>query len=186
MGLSLDDLSTFGGGYNSAKPTTTTTTSTQAVTTVAPAAEAHDSTSRHSVDIFAAQQQEPEQPQLQERVLELEQVPALVAWWLFLKQPGLAEEIKSRLAPLYRVLEAKYGFDQFNESVLAAGARQFGRGLWRGGDATLIDGVLVNGSAGGVGQIAQLVRKLQSGYLYHYAFAMIIGLIMLLGWFVLG
>ena len=60
MGLSLDDLSTFGGGYNSAKTTTTTTTSTQAVATVPPAAEAHDSTSRHSVDIFAAQQQEPE------------------------------------------------------------------------------------------------------------------------------
>ena len=62
MGLSLDDLSTFGGGNNSAKPTTTTTTSTtQAVATVPPAAEAHDSnTSRHSVDVFAAQQQEPE------------------------------------------------------------------------------------------------------------------------------
>lgn len=110
---------------------------------------------------------------------------ALVAWWLFLIQPGLAESIKSKLAPWHRMLEAKYGFDTFNEKVLAAGARQLGRGLWRGGDATLIDGLMVNGSAGMVGTIARMMRKLQSGFLYHYAFAMIIGLLMLLGWFVL-
>ena len=110
---------------------------------------------------------------------------ALLAWWLFLRQPALADALKVGLAPLHRVLDAKYGFDLFNERVLAAASRGLGRGLWRGGDAALIDGLLVDGSAAGVGRFAQLARRLQSGLLYHYAFAMIIGLLMLIGWFVL-
>ena len=110
---------------------------------------------------------------------------ALLAWWLFLRRPALADALKAALAPLHRLLEAKYGFDLFNERVLAAASRGLGRGLWRGGDAALIDGLLVDGSAAGVGRLAQLARRLQSGFLYHYAFAMIIGLLMLIGWFVL-
>ena len=69
--------------------------------------------------------------------------------------------------------------------VIAAGARGFGRGLWKRGDESVIDGWLVNGSANAVGWFAGAVRHIQTGYLYHYAFAMIIGLSMLLAWLLL-
>jgi NADH-quinone oxidoreductase subunit L len=79
----------------------------------------------------------------------------------------------------------KYYFDWFNENVLARGGRALGGLLWRVGDQTIIDGGLVNGSARVVGIVAVLARGLQSGYLYHYAFAMILGLAGLVGWFML-
>ncbi len=107
---------------------------------------------------------------------------AVAAWYLYLKRPDLPAMLRQRLAPLYRVLDAKYGFDWVNENVLAAGARALGRLFWRVGDELLIDGALVNGSARAVGWLAAVTRHLQSGYLYHYAFAMIIGLSALLGW----
>jgi NADH-quinone oxidoreductase subunit L len=68
--------------------------------------------------------------------------------------------------------------------VLARGSRLLGAGLWRGGDVTLIDGVLVDGTANGVARIAGVMRRLQTGYLYHYAFAMVIGLVVLVGWLI--
>jgi NADH-quinone oxidoreductase subunit L len=76
----------------------------------------------------------------------------------------------------------KYYFDTFNEKVVAAGARGLGNLLWRGGDVAIIDGAAVNGSARLVGWIARTVRGVQTGYLYHYAFATIIGLSALLAW----
>jgi NADH-quinone oxidoreductase subunit L len=84
------------------------------------------------------------------------------------------------------MLDNKYYFDWFNENVVAVGVRNFGQGLWRRGDEAVIDGVLVNGSANAVGVIAAVVRKVQSGYLYHYALAMIVGLSALLAWLVIG
>jgi NADH-quinone oxidoreductase subunit L len=78
----------------------------------------------------------------------------------------------------------KYYFDWFNENVLARATRGLGFGLWKFGDQTLIDGALVNGSARAVGLLAVVTRRVQSGYLYHYAFAMIIGLAALVGWLV--
>jgi NADH-quinone oxidoreductase subunit L len=85
---------------------------------------------------------------------------------------------------LYRLLVNKYYFDWFNEHVIAKGSRWLGGALWRVGDQTLIDGALVNGGARTVGVLAVIARELQSGYLYHYAFAMIIALAALVGWLV--
>ena len=104
------------------------------------------------------------------------------AWYLYLKRPELPERIATRFAWLHRLLVNKYYFDWFNENVVAAGVRGFGTGLWKRGDETVIDGFLVNGTARAVGALAAAVRHVQSGYLYHYAFAMVIGLSLLLAW----
>ena len=109
----------------------------------------------------------------------------VTAWYLYLRRPDLPDRIATRFSRTYRLLVNKYYFDWFNENVLAAGVRNFGTSLWRRGDETVIDGWLVNGSARAVAALALLVRRVQSGYLYHYAFAMIIGLSMLLGWLLL-
>ena len=78
----------------------------------------------------------------------------------------------------------KYYFDEFNEKVLAAGSRLLGRGLWQFGDVRLIDGLLVDGSAKAVGAFALVARRVQTGYVYTYAFAMILGLFGVLTWFI--
>jgi NADH-quinone oxidoreductase subunit L len=109
---------------------------------------------------------------------------ALVAWYVYLRDPSLAERAARGLGPVYGWLLNKYGFDDFNDKVFAAGGRRVGGLLWRVGDADLIDGVMVNGSAWAVGWAASVARRLQSGYLYHYAFAMIIGLLALLSWLI--
>jgi NADH-quinone oxidoreductase subunit L len=107
------------------------------------------------------------------------------AWYLYLKRPELPDRIAARFSRLYRLLVNKYYFDWFNENVVATGVRNFGTSLWRRGDETVIDGWFVNGSARAIGTLAAVVRHVQSGYLYHYAFAMIIGLSLLLGWLLL-
>ena len=110
----------------------------------------------------------------------------LVAWWCYIKQPALPGRIAARLGLVGRILEKKYGFDDFNQIVFAAGSRALGRFLWRYGDLNLIDGLLVNGTARGVRRLAGVVRRAQSGYLYHYAFAIILGLLILLAVFAHG
>jgi NADH-quinone oxidoreductase subunit L len=110
---------------------------------------------------------------------------AVLAWFLYLKRPALAESLRQRAGALYTVLVNKYYFDWFNEKVVAAGSRALGQALWRGGDVAVIDGAAVNGSARLVGWVANVARSLQSGYLYHYAFATIIGLSVLLAWLLL-
>jgi NADH-quinone oxidoreductase subunit L len=107
------------------------------------------------------------------------------AWFLYLRRPELPGQLASRLGGLYRVLDQKYYFDAFNERILAPLARGAGGMLWRSGDGALIDGVFVNGSARAVGRLSVIVRRLQTGYLYHYAFAMFVGLALILGWLVL-
>jgi NADH-quinone oxidoreductase subunit L len=109
----------------------------------------------------------------------------VTAWYLYLKRPDLPVAISKRYARLYRLLVNKYYFDWFNENVVAVAMRSLGTGLWKRGDEVAIDGVLVNGTARAIGAIAALVRRVQTGYLYHYAFAMIIGLSLLLGWMLL-
>ena len=104
------------------------------------------------------------------------------AWYLYLKNPALTDRIAAVMAPVIRVLDNKYWFDWFNENVLARGALALGRLFWKVGDEIVVDGVLVNGSARSVGWLAAVVRHVQSGYLYHYAFAMIIGLAAMLAW----
>ncbi|MFY8082695.1 MAG: NADH-quinone oxidoreductase subunit L, partial [Rubrivivax sp.] len=106
----------------------------------------------------------------------------VVAWWFYLKQPSIPAAIGRALSPLVRVLENKYYLDWFNEHVLAAGARALGRGLWKGGDVALIDGAVVNGSARAVGGLSGLVRLVQTGLLYWYALAMVLGVFGFLTW----
>ncbi|WP_416223992.1 NADH-quinone oxidoreductase subunit L [Thiohalophilus sp.] len=108
----------------------------------------------------------------------------LTAWFLYMKRPEIPGQIQARLQWLHTLLVNKYGFDRFNEIVFAGGGRQIGQKLWRIGDVKLIDGVIVNGSAALVGWFAGRIRHVQTGYLFHYAFAMIIGLVVLLGLFV--
>jgi NADH-quinone oxidoreductase subunit L len=98
------------------------------------------------------------------------------AWFLYLKRPDLPQWLRARFGGLYAFLDNKYYMDRFNEIVFGAGGRLIGRVLWRGGDVAVIDGVAVNGSARLVGWIALLVRRAQTGYIYHYAFAMLVGL----------
>ena len=107
------------------------------------------------------------------------------AWFLYLKRPALPGQIAARLAGPRAVLEHKYFFDAVNEQLLAPLARGLGGFLWRRGDTALIDGLLVNGSARLVGWCSGVVRQLQSGYLYHYAFGMFIGLAVMLAWLLL-
>ena len=103
-----------------------------------------------------------------------------LSWFFYMKRPDIPEAIKARSGWLYSLLENKYYFDKFNEVFFAAGARLLGRGLWKGGDAGLIDGIIVNGSARFVGWFATVVRLFQTGHIYHYAFTMIIGVFVLM------
>jgi NADH-quinone oxidoreductase subunit L len=106
------------------------------------------------------------------------------AWFFYLKRPDIPAAIQKRFRVVHTVLENKYGFDAFNDWFFAGGARMLGRKFWRWGDVAAIDGVLVNGTARLIGRIAGIVRHLQTGFIYHYAFAMIIGVLLLATWFV--
>jgi NADH-quinone oxidoreductase subunit L len=105
-----------------------------------------------------------------------------VAWYAYLRQPELPERIRRRLAIVYGLLANKYYFDDLNERIIAPAGRMVGSFFWQVGDVALIDGAAVNGSARLVGWFSSIVRQVQSGYLYHYAFAMVIGLSVLLAW----
>jgi NADH-quinone oxidoreductase subunit L len=107
---------------------------------------------------------------------------AAVAYFLYVMRPDIPARLLTTFGALHGVLVNKYYFDWFNENVLARATRALGFGLWKVGDQTVIDGALVNGSAKAVGVLAAVTRGLQSGYLYHYAFAMIVGLAALIGW----
>jgi NADH-quinone oxidoreductase subunit L len=109
----------------------------------------------------------------------------VAAWYLFLKNPAAAERMGAALRPIGRILDNKYYFDWFNENVLAAGSRLLGRVFWKAGDQAIIDGAMVNGSANLVAALSGLIRRVQTGYLYSYAFWMMIGLAALLAWFLL-
>jgi NADH-quinone oxidoreductase subunit L len=98
----------------------------------------------------------------------------------YLVKPDLAGLVKRRLSLIYTILDRKYGFDELYSFLFAGGARAVGTGLWKGGDEGVIDGVFVNGSARAIGWIASIIRYFQSGYIYHYAFTMIIGILVLL------
>jgi NADH-quinone oxidoreductase subunit L len=107
----------------------------------------------------------------------------VTAWVCYIWRPELPGRVARALGPIYRLLVAKYYFDWFNEHVVAPLARGIGFGLWKAGDQGLIDGAMVNGTANAVGRFGGIVRRVQSGYLYSYAFWIVIGLAALLGWF---
>lgn len=106
-----------------------------------------------------------------------------VAWFFYMKRPDIPAAIQKRFALINSILENKYGFDSFNDRFFAAGSRFIGNKLWLIGDVKLIDGALVNGTANLIGRLSLIVRKLQSGLIYHYAFAMIIGVFLMLTFF---
>ncbi len=102
------------------------------------------------------------------------------AWFLYVVRKDLPEKIATRFRAIYILLDNKYYFDKFNDWFFAGGARGIGNFFWRMGDVRIIDGLFVNGAAKVVEGFSRLVRELQSGYVYHYAFAMIFGLFVLL------
>jgi len=112
----------------------------------------------------------------------------VVATYIWLFNPGIADKAKQKFHAIYEVLNHKYWIDELYQAVFARGGIALGRALWRGGDVAVIDGVAIDGSAALVDRVAKTVRWMQSGYLYHYAFAMIVGLIALLGgvWWVVA
>jgi NADH-quinone oxidoreductase subunit L len=106
------------------------------------------------------------------------------AWYLYIRRPELPDRIAQRLHGLYKVLVNKYYFDDVYQALFAGGARLIGNGFWKIGDVGIIDGLFVNGSARVVGWFAGVIRQVQSGFIYHYAFMMIIGVLLLLTlWF---
>jgi NADH-quinone oxidoreductase subunit L len=109
-----------------------------------------------------------------------------MAWFFYMKAPNIPAMIKEKFSIVYTILDRKYGCDDFNDTFFAGGSRGLGRLLWNIGDMKLIDGLLVNGSANSVGWLASKFRFAQTGYLYHYAFVMIIGLVIMVSWISFG
>ncbi len=108
----------------------------------------------------------------------------LAAYYMYMVNPAVPAAFARTLKPIMTLLENKYYLDWFNENVLARGARAIGIGLWKGGDQGVIEGGVVNASWKLVGLISGVVRKLQSGYIYHYALVMILGIFVLVTMFV--
>lgn len=106
-----------------------------------------------------------------------------LAYFFYMKRPDIPAAIQTRFSTINKILENKYGFDSFNERVFAAGSRFIGNKLWQIGDVKIIDGALVNGTANLIGKLSGVVRKLQTGLIYHYAFAMIIGVFFMLSFY---
>jgi len=111
---------------------------------------------------------------------------AATAWYCYIARPDLPAVIKAKAGVLATILERKYGFDDFNDWFFAGGARKLGQGLWQWGDRTIIDGIMVNGTAKAIGWFAGVARRVQTGYIYHYAFGMILGVFALLTYWVGG
>ena len=108
---------------------------------------------------------------------------AFTAYFFFILRPELAGVARRKLGVLVTILERKYGFDDFNDWFFAGGARRVGNGLWQWGDKTVIDGIMVNGTAHLIGWFAGVARRMQTGFIYHYAFTMIFGVFAFLTFF---
>ncbi|MCF6257416.1 MAG: NADH-quinone oxidoreductase subunit L [Gammaproteobacteria bacterium] len=108
------------------------------------------------------------------------------AAFFYLKRPDIPAMIKEKCSLIYTILDKKYGCDDFNDTFFAGGSRGLGQFLWNIGDVKLIDGLMVNGTAKSVGWLSSKVRFSQTGYLYHYAFVMIIGLVVMVSWVSFG
>ena len=106
-----------------------------------------------------------------------------LAWFMYIRYPFLPGQLREKFGAIYTLLLRKYFVDEFNDYVFAGGARAFGGLLWKIGDIKLIDGLAVNGTARVIGWVSLMIRRVQSGYVYHYAFAMILGLFLLITFF---
>ena len=106
------------------------------------------------------------------------------SYYMYMINPAVPAAIKRACMPIYNLFENKYYMDWINENILARGARALGTGLWKGADQSVIDGGIVNGSWKLVGAVSAVTRQIQTGYLYHYALAMIVGVFLLMTWFV--
>ena len=106
-----------------------------------------------------------------------------LAWYVYTRDDSLARWVFNKFHWLYKLLDRKYYADDFNQSVFAKGSIYLGNGLWAVGERMLIDGLIVNGSAKAVGWFSGLARRVQTGYLYHYAFAMLLGILLMMTWF---
>lgn len=109
----------------------------------------------------------------------------LLATWIYMKKISIATNAKKTFAPIYNILMNKYGFDSFNQKFIAGGLVKLGNALWKWSDSKFIDGLIVNGSAKFVNKISAMIRGMQSGYIYHYAFVMAIAVIFFIGTYVL-
>ena len=105
-----------------------------------------------------------------------------LAWIFYVRVPSLPGNVSQRLSLIYRILHRKYGFDQFYQWLFASGGVRLGEWLWKRADIALIDGLAVNGTANMGGWFSRVLRRLQTGYVYHYAFVMIIGVVVFLSW----
>ncbi|MDM0085848.1 MULTISPECIES: NADH-quinone oxidoreductase subunit L [unclassified Variovorax] len=108
----------------------------------------------------------------------------VLSYYMYMVNPALPAAIKRAFGPVYRLLENKYYLDWINENIVARGARALGTAFWKGGDQAVIDGAIVNGSWKAIGRLSGVVRWFQSGYIYHYAFAMLLGIFVLMTYFV--
>jgi NADH-quinone oxidoreductase subunit L len=107
------------------------------------------------------------------------------AYYCYMINPRVPAWFYNKFRAIHTLLDNKYYMDKFNDVVFAGGARMLGKGLWNVGDKTLIDGLIVNGSAKLVDWFSSVTRTFQTGYIYHYAFAMIIGIALYLGYLLL-
>ncbi len=119
-------------------------------------------------------------------VVYLAAAGVFVAWYLYLRNPAIVPALQRRFSHLYQLLLNKYYFDEINDKVFARGSLAIGNIFWRVGDVVVIDGAFVNGSARFIGWASEALSRIQTGYLYRYAFAMVIGLCALTGWILLG
>lgn len=110
-------------------------------------------------------------------------IGSVLAYYMYAVRPELPGKLAARFNGVYQTLMNKYGFDEFNQLVFVRGAKSIGSAFWQIGDVKLIDGLMVNGTARVVGWFSSVIRHIQTGYVYHYAFAMIIGLFVFMTWF---
>ena len=101
----------------------------------------------------------------------------VAAYYCYMVNPRVPAWFYARFKPLHTLLDNKYYLDKFNQVVFAGGATAVGSGLWKVGDRGLIDGLIVNGSAKVVAWFSTITKRAQTGYIYHYAFVMIVGVL---------
>ena len=106
----------------------------------------------------------------------------VLAWVFYVRAPSLPSKVSQRLWRVYRILQKKYGFDEFYQWLFASGGVRLGQWLWKRADIALIDGLAVNGTANMIGWFSRILKRVQTGYVYHYAFVMIIGVVVFLSW----